>query len=132
MQNTQGNQLEIVRGKFTAKDINNLISALAACQIAQKIYGKSAEDLDVQTEVFLLVLSKYEPSQVIAAIEVWLGKSDTFPTPYDIKEIIDPEPVYDKTIYLSLQKKKEYDPDGMRDADWRYIREYENYNRKNF
>lgn len=90
----------------------------------QKLYGKDPESLGSVTQVFRAVLANYPAKSVIRAFELWMERSQEFPTPSDIAGIIKRKgkPPLSREVYISLSKK---DPEHRTSEDWRFLREYE-------
>lgn len=101
-----------------------LIKALEACAMIQRTYGKQAE-FEKAAPVFLRVLSAYPPAKVIDAVGQWLLKSQEFPTIADILQILNPQPTFEKPIYIKLLDKAKNDGARMNEAEWNYIKQYE-------
>lgn len=93
--------------------------------MAQRTYGAQGGDIESTVRIFSKCLAGYDPEKVIAAVEKWLLKSPDFPTPADIRQIIDPEPQYIATVYNRLANKCKSDPMGMSQDDWDYMRKFE-------
>jgi hypothetical protein len=97
---------------------------LAGCFLLQKIYGKQPENILAINQLFHTLLGKYESAHVVRAFELWLERSQEFPTPADIIGLIKrkgKQPLSRET-YIAISKK---DPE-LRDAsDWQFLREYE-------
>lgn len=66
-----------------------LFNKLLECQISLRTYGKQGADLGKLTAIFQKHLSSYQPDAVIKAINTHITSSPDFPTPYDIKMILD-------------------------------------------
>lgn len=112
-------------GAFTEDQRRAMVSELAACQLVQRTYGKQAAELPAVVKVFMSDLAEYSPEDVIAAIAKWRLTKPEFPTPADIRKLLNPEPVFDYAVYSRLVAKAKADGASMSDREWRYIREYE-------
>lgn len=103
---------------------DRLDSYLVGCFSVQKMYGRSPENMKEINEVFHSVLKKYPAHKVLKAFEVWIERSQEFPTPADIVNLIKRggrAPIT-KEVYIAASKK---DPE-LRDAgDWQILKEYE-------
>lgn len=94
-----------------------------------RTYGKTVEDLDATLGLFELVMEEYRPEQVKAGMLQWLKTSNQMPTPADIIGIIDPPPKEpDRAVYVSISKKA---PELRTSEDWSFMREYEDFARRN-
>lgn len=112
--------------KFAEGDIVKLSEALGACLIVQRTYGKQGEDIKTLTKIFLEDLKEFTPEKVLSAIKSWRKTQREFPTPADIMGILDPKPVLDKSVYLSIQdKRKKQGGEYLSDKEWKYIAAYE-------
>lgn len=90
----------------------------------QKLYGRDVANTATVIELFHKILGKYPAEKVIRAFEIWLERSQEFPTPADIIGLIkrNGKPPLSKERYISISKKD--GEDRTRD-DWQYLREYE-------
>lgn len=77
---------------FDTQSTKQLASALGACLLVQRTYGKQGNDIDKIAQVFARVLAGYSPEATIAAIKKWLQESPEFPTPSDIIKILKANP----------------------------------------
>lgn len=102
-------------------ELDNLI--LASFSV-QKMYGRQPENIEIINQVFHKILGKYPARKVLKAFEIWMERSQEFPTPADISGIIkrNGNPPLSREIYISLSKKDGEDRTG---ADWKYLRNYE-------
>lgn len=110
---------------YTQEHRRLIAGHLGACLAVQRTYGKQGGDLNTMTKIFCAALKHYEPKQVTAALEQWMTKSPEFPTPADIKQMIDPEPVWDGAVYTRLSIKARKDGGAMTSEEWEYLRKYE-------
>ncbi len=92
--------------------------------MVQKIYGRQPENIEVINRLFHSILGKFSSEKVIRAFEIWLEKSQEFPTPADIVGIIkrNGKPPLSREIYIAISKKD--GADRTKD-DWQYLRDYE-------
>jgi len=93
--------------------------------MVQRTYGKQGGDLQIMVNIFCKTLSDLPPEGVMRALEKWLGSSQEFPTPADIRAIVKPEPKYDYAVYNRLVSKTKSDPMSLSSEDWKYIKKYE-------
>lgn len=88
------------------------------------MYGREAESFDAVTQVFHQIMGKYPASKVLKAFEIWVEKSQEFPTPADIVGLIkrNGKPPLSKEMFIAISKK----PGEDRTAeDWQYLRDFE-------
>jgi hypothetical protein len=112
--------------EYSEQNITSIANALGVCLLAQRTYGKQAADIDKLTKIFIKVLNDFEPDRVLSAIKQWLLKSPEFPTPADIKNILRPTPKLDKAVYVSIKKKIADGSVFVADAEYTYLKFYEN------
>ncbi len=112
------------QNKFEAKDIITLTKALGACQLAQRTYGKQADNLDKVADIFVRLLKNHEPQKVIEAIKQWLLTEQNFPTPADIENILNPKPKFDFAVYNRIQNKLKIG-DYVSEKEHKYLKLYE-------
>jgi len=117
---------------YQPEEVNQLASALGACLLVQRTYGKQGADIDKITKIFLRVLSDYEPKAVIQAIKRWLQESPEFPTPSDIVKMLNPTQKFDKELYIKYSRQ--FNAGDL--ADWSsgyaYMKAYEAQKLKEF
>lgn len=104
---------------------------IAGCFVMQKVYGRQPENVEVINQTFHSVLGKYPANAVIRAFELWLERSQEFPTPADIVGLIkrNGRPPLSQALYVAIQKK---DGERRTPEDWQYLREYEAAQREDF
>src|SRR6185437_6515150 len=71
----------------------------------QKAFGKTAGQLHTIIEAFCWGLRKYRADRVVWALGEYMLRKPDMPTPYDIRQIIDPipePPKFDKAYYVRL------------------------------
>lgn len=94
-----------------------------------KTYGKFIE-IDQVTSIFIRVLDKYDPEQVIAAVDTHMANEHEFPTPVDITNIIENRTGgrdrFNHTIYSQICKKSERG-DVVSYAEREYKTRYEEF-----
>lgn len=104
----------------------SLAVLLSQCFEVQKLYGKEPENMETTLQVFISVLGEYSPEDVTEAFKKHMKRSNEFPTPADIANIIDPEPKpLDKTVYVNLCRRRDHDAENLTDDEWRYLKRYE-------
>lgn len=91
---------------YSQEDKAELLDVLGACLVVQKTYGKQGADLQSTYAVFLKVLNKYPMQKIVEAVTKWLEVGTEFPTPADIIKLLDPTPKFDKSVYISLNKRR--------------------------
>lgn len=114
----------LTESKFKADDVVRLSVCLSQELIALRSYGKTGDDIPALTEAFLLKFKQHEPAKVIAAIEKWgIEGTGDFPTPPDINKILNPKPIYDKSVYLEMIARRKRNEERYGDSE--YMRAYE-------
>lgn len=110
--------------KESKQSQSKLDELLAGCFTLQKMYGRAPDSLETVALLFHNMLGKYPADKVIKAFELWLERSQEFPTPADIVGLLrrNGKPPLSKERYIAISKKDGQDrtPD-----DWQYMREYE-------
>lgn len=100
----------------------------------QKQYGKTTGQLENIVKGFLWAMKAYEPKEVIRGFGQYILSHSDMPTPFDIRQIIDPvqEPWRpDKSYYIKLQEIFKRDgPYGLNEDEIEYIQLYEAYMQK--
>lgn len=88
------------------------------------MYGRDIANAETVTELFHAMLGQYPAAQVLKAFELWLQRSQEFPTPADIIGIIKRKgkPPLSKEMFIAISKKS--GEDRTKD-DWQYLRDYE-------
>lgn len=110
---------------YESKDAQDRLDGMiAGCFVIQKVYGRQPENVEVINQAFHSVLGKYPANSVIRAFELWLERSQEFPTPADIVGLIkrNGKPPFSQARYVAIQKK---DGEHRTPEDWQYLREYE-------
>lgn len=104
----------ISEGKLTGRktghsafDKEQLSHVLGQVFVAQKTYGKPAEEIIALVNVFSLVLADYPMDDVIAAILKYIKRNPDVPSPSDIANIIDPPPeALSSVLYMEIRRKQ--------------------------
>jgi hypothetical protein len=101
-----------IKKDFNGGDVVTLSKALATCLLSQRTYGKQGSDLKALTEIFLEDLKEYEPEKVMNAITQWRRTEAEFPTPSDIRKIIENNQPVPVEVYIRasgiLRKPENY------------------------
>ena len=114
----------IARERFSQSEFNSLVDHLGGCLISQRTYGKQGGDILALVKIFIYDLRDLPPSKVIDAVEEWRKYKKEFPTQGDIREMIQPTPKRDASVYNRfLQKRKE--GDWLTQVEEDYIKWYE-------
>jgi hypothetical protein len=115
--------------KWTEIDKDRLAKALGQVCTVQNAYGKKANDLPVMVAGFAWALREFVVDDVIWALGEFMNLSPNFPTPFDIRKILQPPVkafVPDKPYYVYLQKlRQEQGKYALNDEEMEYIRRYE-------
>lgn len=74
--------------------------------------------------MFHAVLGKYPSTKVLQAFEIWIERSQEFPTPADIVELIkrNGKPPLSEGMYVTISRK---DPEARTRVEWDYMQEFE-------
>lgn len=101
-----------------------LDALLVGCFTAQKLYGRDPGSLEAVNQVFHSVLGRYPGEQVVRAFEIWVERSQEFPTPADIVGLIRRrgKPPLSREMYIAISRKDGEDRSG---DEWQYLRDYE-------
>lgn len=107
----------------------NLAAVLGRVCALQRQYGKGAAELQTLTEGFAWALRGYPVEKVIDAMGQFILQSPNIPTPFEIRQIIDPPPVqrvFDKSTYIRYIKlREEGGPYALTDEEEKYVKDYE-------
>lgn len=104
----------------------NLGSMLMQCFDGLKVYGKTPEQLENTTALFMLVLGEFSGDQITEAFKLYISRSAEIPTPADIVGIIrrGNKPPFSQAVYIRLEKKGH---DARTFAEDAYMKDYEQY-----
>jgi hypothetical protein len=107
----------------------NVAKALGKIFEIQKQYGKTVAQLPTIIEGFCWALQPYSPDQVVWALGEYMRIRPDMPTPFDIRQIIDPireQPKWDKAYYVRLMKlREEHGKYALNDEEEEYVLGYE-------
>lgn len=97
---------------------------LAGCFTLQKMYGRAPDSMETVTMLFHSLLGKYPAKKVINAFEMWLERSQEFPTPADIIGLIKRrgKPPIKESDIITIRKKEVCD---WTRAEGRLVEEWE-------
>ena len=107
----QSKNKEMTLGK--SKEVKKLMTKVFyGCCAVYPTYGKDSEQLTDALQMFNMCLYDYTGEQIKNAFVSWMKTNKSFPTPADIINLIERKgkPAFDKTIYLSLVKKRDNQP----------------------
>lgn len=91
-----------------------------------KTWGKEPESLESIVSLFAEVLGEYSEDKIFWAMNQHAKRSNEFPTPADIVNLIDPAPEkLSREVYIRLSQKAQKTPENMDSDEWKYLREYE-------
>lgn len=93
-------------GAYQPEHQRAIAASLGACLMVQRTYGRQGEDIRAMTAIFCRALQDYAPQEVVQALATWLSKSSEFPTPYDIRQLIAPQPVWSPVLFQELLDKR--------------------------
>ncbi len=90
----------------------------------QKLYGRDVANSGHVINLFQRILAKYPADRAIKAFELWLERSQEFPTPADIIGLIkrNGRPPIKESDVIAVRKK--YGADRSSD-DWQLLREWD-------
>lgn len=66
-----------------------MTTALTDCHAALNVFSRSANDLQRVLRVFLTAFRQSEPQDLINALADWIGEKPNFPTPAEIRPLVD-------------------------------------------
>lgn len=118
------------------QDKANIAMVIGRVFDLQKAYGKTAGQMETMIDGFCWALKDYDPERVIWGFGQYILSKPDMPTPFDIRNIIDPvkkpwEP--DKNYYQTLKEIfKREGPYGLDTEEAEYMRAYEDYMKKQF
>lgn len=111
---------------YTPTDLASLNTQIGACLAVQRTYGKQAADLAAVTRVFASDLAGYEPSEVIKALAEWRLKSAEFPTPADIRNLLDPQPIWSAALFQEISDRRRKG-DNLSYSEEEYLKGYKKH-----
>ena len=119
-----------IKHEYTIAEKESLTKAIGACLAVQRTYGKQAGDTDLVVGIFIRVLNAYSSQDVIQAIKQWILESSEFPTPADIKRILDGKPkmsdaVYRRALKVSQDHEGKFSDSFDRKKALEYVKFYE-------
>ena len=81
---------------------------LGACLALQKLYGRDVANAGTIIDVFQNMMAKYPADKVIRAFEAWMERSQEFPTPADIINLIkrNGKPPLKESDIIAIRKKE--------------------------
>jgi hypothetical protein len=101
-----------------------LDTLLMGCFAVQKLYGRDTANAGAVTRVFHSTLANYPAEKVVKAFETWIARSEEFPTPAGIINLIkrNGKPPLSESTYIQISKKAGED---RTPEDWQYLRDYQ-------
>jgi hypothetical protein len=101
-----------------------LDTMLMGCFAVQKLYGRDTANAGEVTRVFHATLANFPAEKVVRAFETWIGRSEEFPTPAGIINLIkrNGKPPLSESMYIQISKKACED---RTPEDWQYLRDYQ-------
>lgn len=87
------------------------------------MYGKQPENIATINKLFHTILGNYEAEKAVKAFEIWIGRSQEFPTPADIISLIkrNGKPPLMESDIIAINKK---DGASRTRAEWQMLREW--------
>ena len=106
-----------------------MTKAFYGCCAIYPTYGKDEEQLTDALAMFNMCLFDYTGEQIKQGFVAWMKGNKSFPTPMDIINLIERKgkPALDKSVYISLTKRKQEQPDFLTRDEWQYLADYEHY-----
>lgn len=108
--------------KYSQDDKTEIANQLAICLATQRTYGKQAADLAPVVRAFLDDLKEFPANKIAEAIAKWRKTSPEFPTPADIIALLKPPVKFDRSVYVTLNKRI----GELSRQELAYVRAYEN------
>jgi hypothetical protein len=116
---------------WTPNDRITVATALGKVFDVQKQFGKTPGQLHTIIEGFCWALQRYPAERVVSALGEYMLLRADMPTPYDIRQIVDPipeTPKWDKAYYVRLMKlREEHGPYALNDDEEEYVKGYEDH-----
>jgi hypothetical protein len=108
-----------------------LDALLLGCFTVQRIYGKEPDSLVAVNQVFHNVLGGLPGDQVVRAFQLWMQRSQEFPTPADIVGIVKRKgrPPLKESDIIAIRKK---DGENRTREEWAMLREWEDQQSETF
>jgi hypothetical protein len=108
-----------------------LDALLLGCFTVQRIYGKEPDSLVAVNQVFHNVLGGLPGEQVVRAFQLWMQRSQEFPTPADIVGIVKRKgrPPLKECDIIAIRKK---DGQDRTREEWAMLREWEDQQSETF
>lgn len=90
----------------------------------QKLYGRDVANTGTVIELFQRLLSKYPAEKAVRAFELWIERSQEFPTPADIVNLIkrNGKPPMKESDIIAIRKK---DGQDRNSDEWALLREWD-------
>lgn len=108
----------------SAESKAKLDNYLLGCFTLQKLYGREPESYKAINGLFHTILASQPAEKVTKAFESWLERSQEFPTPADIINLIkrNGKPPLSEAQFIAISRK---DGEDRTDAEWQYLRDYQ-------
>jgi hypothetical protein len=87
---------------------HKLDEMLGACLALQKLYGRDVANAGTIIDLFQRMMANYPADKVIRAFELWMERSQEFPTPADIVSLIkrNGKPPLKESDIIAIRKKE--------------------------
>lgn len=117
----ESRKLVLRESKKHQEELDGLIGIALALQ---KLYGRGVENTGQVITLFHRMLAQYPGEKAVKAFQVWLERSQEFPTPADIIGLIkrNGKPPIRESDIIAINKK---DGADRTRAEWKMLREYE-------
>lgn len=101
---------------------------VAQCFTTLNVYGKTADQLNDITKMFLLVLARQDIAEIIDSFTRWMMRNSVMPTPADIMNLIEPPPEKPKeSVYIEINRRRR-EGHYITEKERAFCREYESEN----
>jgi hypothetical protein len=104
---------------YAPSDVVAIATQLGACLAVQRTYGKQGGDIESMTRVFVSDLKAHPSDKVVKALEDWRLKSPDFPTPADIINLLNPQPIWSAALFNEIsERRKKGDILSLREEEY--------------
>lgn len=111
-----------------------LLTFVKGCFDTLDVYGKTANQLETISDMFILTLQEYNIEQIKDAFIKYMKINSKMPTPADISNIINPPVVEwkpDWTYYNSLKERRNKGDLGKYTPEFTYMKKCEEWAQNN-
>lgn len=110
---------------------NMLDEMIVACMTVQKLYGRDVGNTETVIRIYQKILGNYRGDKVIRAFEIWIERSQEFPTAADIVNLVkrNGKPPLKESDIITIRKK---DGEDRTPDDWATLREWDKQQQEGF